>query len=145
MQHFCRFSDVSKWFWCYFSFILPFKYSFTLHFSSALPQPHCELSVSSQKFCIRNSDQFSFVRRGGWGLLSLSAFCWLCYLSFLLRFLGMVVISCGERQCWQRPKAAHTCSCKPEVPGDSDVVEYSGSSVYLAEVFRVPILAQTCN
>jgi hypothetical protein len=41
--------------------------------------------------------------------------------------------------------AGDTWSCKTEVPGDSVAVEYSGNSAYLVELFRVLLLAQTCN
>ena len=41
--------------------------------------------------------------------------------------------------------AGDAWSCKPEVPGDSGAVEYSGNSAYLIELFRVLLLVQTCN
>jgi hypothetical protein len=78
------------------------------------------------------------------------------YISFsLLWLLGIVAASCGETGNADSTAAAaglklvvtagDTLSCKAEVPGDPDAVEYSWNSAYLVELFRVFILAQTCN
>ena len=78
-----------------------------------------------------------------------------CISFSVLWFVGIVVVSLNETGNADNTSstaglklvvtAEDIWSWRPDVPGVSDAVEYSWNSAYLVELFRVLLLAQTCN